>query len=84
MSFFDRHDASYRAEVDFLAALLTGTVAPEDFPSTPEACVLTARLVELAERSAAQGGKRLPFTISDNNDVDLATTATATTLKPKL
>ena len=58
-SFFERHDASYRAEVDLVAGVLAGTRTPADCPSTPASCLLTAALVELAEESARRGGERL-------------------------
>lgn len=67
-SFFERHDRSYRAEVDLVADVLAGTRSASDSTSTPLSCLLTAALVELAEESARLGGKRLyldrPFLVA--------------------
>ena len=67
-SFFERHDRSYRAEVDFVAEVLAGTRSMADGPNTPFSCLITAALVELAEESAHLGGRRLylnrPFLVA--------------------
>jgi len=67
-SFFERHDGSYRAEVDFVGEVLRGTRSVSDGPNTPFSCLITAALVELAEESARLGGKRLylnrPFLVA--------------------
>lgn len=61
-SFFERHDRNYRAEVDFVARSLANAAAGKPLlvhPSPPEACAITSTLISLAEKSAADGGKRL-------------------------
>ena len=62
-SFFERHDKNYRAEVDFVArSLETADSAGRPLlkhPSPPEACAITSTLISLAEKSAADGGKRI-------------------------
>jgi len=81
-SFFERHDKNYRAEVDFVARSLAGD--PADHPNTRRACLLTAMLIELAQRSAALGGVRL-YCSSNNAITTLLHSPTTTKLLwPKL
>lgn len=61
-SFFERHDKNYRAEVDFVAKSLVAHSAGKPLlthPSPPEACAITSTLISLAEKSAADGGKKI-------------------------
>lgn len=61
-SFFERHDKNYRAEVDFVAMSLEAAAAGRPLlthPSPPEACAITSTLISLAEKSAADGGKKI-------------------------